>query len=294
MTFLSSTETYPPISGCFLPTLPATRGLHVSFMTAGVNPMLATCGGNDKDWLSSCLVLNATAGRWEEKVMGPLLRTRGNHAVATLKNVGVYIIGGEGIPSGTTEFLASGTLEWQQGPTIPFKAYRPCAVSISSSSFIVVYGSEVREFDASIAGPISRQGWGNENKWPKLKTRRIYWPGCALVGQKVIIAGGYSRGNSYATTEILDLTTKTIVNGVEMALPRRLFHIHTVKYRNSTKIFALGGKGGDIGDTRDNKSLKIVEEWNPETEMWRRVQDLSVERYSYGIVAAPVKMICPK
>ena len=49
--------------------------------------MLATCGGNDKDWLSSCLVLNATAGRWEEKVMGPLLRKRGNHAVATLKKV---------------------------------------------------------------------------------------------------------------------------------------------------------------------------------------------------------------
>ena len=79
-----------------------------------------------------------------------------------------------------------------------------------------------------------------------------------------------------------------------MALPRRLFHIHTVNYRNSTKIFALGCKGGDIGDTKDNKSLKIVEEWNPETEMWRRVQDLSVERYSYGIVAAPVKMVCPK
>merc|ERR1712156_44049 len=97
--------------------------------------------------------------------------------------------------------------------------------------------------------------------WPKLKTRRIYWPGCALVGQKVIIAGGYSRGNSYATTEILDLTTKTIVYGGDMALPRRLFHIHTVKYRNSTKIFALGGKGGVAGGVA-KVGLKIVEEWN--------------------------------
>ena len=63
------------------------------------------------------------------------------------------------------------------------------AVSISSLSLIVIYGSAVREFDASIAGPISRQGWGNESNWPKLKTRRIYWPDCALVGQKVTIAG---------------------------------------------------------------------------------------------------------
>ena len=76
--------------------------------------MLATCGGNNKEWLASCIVLNTTAGRWEENVMGPLLRTKGNHAVATLDGVGVYVIGGEGTSTGTTEFLPAQSLEWEQ------------------------------------------------------------------------------------------------------------------------------------------------------------------------------------
>ena len=248
--------------------------------------MLATCGGNDKEWLSSCLVLNTTAGRWEENVMGPLLRTKGNHAVATLNDVGVYVIGGEGTSTGRTEFLPAQSLKWEQGPALPVDMYRPCAVAISLNSVLAIYGLEIREFDASIAGPLSQRGWRKKNKWPGLKTRRIYWAGCAKVGEKVIIAGGYSRGTNYDTTEVLDLTTRTISNAGNMASPRRVFHINTVTYRNSTRTFALGGSDG-------RNELKMVEEWNPETETWARVRGLKVKRHFFGMVAAPNNLICP-
>ena len=165
--------------------------------------------------------------------------------------------------------------------------YRPCAVAISPTNFFAIYGSEIREFDATIAGPLSRRGWRKKSKWPRLKTRRIYWPGCAKVEQKVIIAGGYSRGTNYDTTKVLDLTTRTISFAGNMALPRRDFHINTVTYRNSTRTFALGGTDG-------HNELKIVDEWNPETETWSRVSALKVKRDTYGMVAAPRNLICPK
>ena len=283
--YLSSTEVYPPTPSCSPPPLPSPRGHHVIFLTAAANPMVATCGGNDNEWLSSCLVLNATANRWEENVMGSLLRAKGNHAVATLEGVGVYVIGGEGTSTGTTEFLPTGSLKWEEGPALPVDMYRPCAVTISPTSFLAIYGSEIREFDASIAGPLSRRGWRKRSKWPRLKTRRIYWPGCAKVGGKVIIAGGYSRGTNYDTTEILDLTTRTISDGGNMASPRRVFHINTVIYRNSTRTFALGGSDG-------RNELKLVEEWNPESETWTRVRGLKAKRDTFGMVAAPKKLIC--
>ena len=111
--YLSSTEVYPPTSGCSPAPLPSPRGHHVTSLTAGPNLMLSTCGGNSKEWLSSCIVLkvNTTVGVWEENVMGPLLRSKGNHSVATLDGVGVYLIGREGTSKGTTEFLPTGSLE---------------------------------------------------------------------------------------------------------------------------------------------------------------------------------------
>ena len=134
---------------------------------------------------------------------------------------------------------------------------------------------------------MSRRGWRKKSKWPRLKTRRIYWPGCAKLGEKVIIAGGYSRGTNYDTTEVLDLNTRTISNAGNIASPRRVFHISTVTYRNSTKTFTLGGSDG-------RNELKMVEEWNPETETWTRLRGLKVERDTYGMVAAPTNLICPK
>ena len=72
-----------------------------------------------------------------------------------------------------------------------------------------------------------------------------------------------------------------------MASQRRVFHINTVSYRNSTRTFALGGSDG-------RNELKMVEEWNPETETWTRVRGLKVERDTYGMVAASKDLICPK
>ena len=53
------------------------------------------------------------------------------------------------------------------------------------------------------------------------------------------------------------------------------------------RTFAWDGSDG-------RNELKMVEEWNPETETWTRVRGLKVERDTYGMVAASKDLICPK
>merc|ERR1719460_2098442 len=100
----------------------------------------------------------------------------------------------------------------------------PCAVTISPTSFLSIAGTDIREFDAAIAGPTSIEGWQEAGRWPTLKTSRTSWPGCAKIGQKVIIAGGYN-GGGLSSTRVLDLVNRRITSGGEMTTPRWWFHI---------------------------------------------------------------------
>ena len=151
------------------------------------------------------------------------------------------------------------------------------------------YEKEIREFDASIAGPTSSQGWAKEDKWPKMETNRIAWPGCAKVGDgKVVIAGGWYGRTIHQTTEILDLNTRTITKGGKMATPRKFFHIISFKNNGGITTLALGG------DDDDDNTLNTVEEWNPETESWSTVETRFREKRSvFGAVAAPKSLVCP-
>jgi len=105
-------------------------------------------------------------------------------------------------------------------------------------------------------------------------------------GDKVIIAGGYYFSTTHQTTEILDLTSRTISKGGNLVTPRRLFHMITFDNDGDSTMLALGGYDGDNG-------LKSIEKWNPETETWSEVEDQLEEKRSwFGLVAAPKSLVC--
>ena len=121
-----------------------------------------------------------------------------------------------------------------------------------------------------------------------METSRKYWPGCAKLGDKVIIAGGWYGGNTLQTTEILDLTSRTISKGGNLVTPRRWFHIITLDNQGDSTTLALGGKDDD------RNALKSIEKWNPETETWSEVEEqLEEKRYFFGLVAVPKNLVCP-
>ena len=173
------TEIYPRSSGCSPPPLPRYRASHNTFVTSDPTPVVATCGGHFSSYTSSCLVLDSVNQSWESGWMGNLRRIRMNSASVTLSNIGVFIIGGiHGHGTypphaiyNTSEFLPPGTMQWQEGPSLPVQMEKPLAVQITNTSFLVIHRTSIFEFDAAIAGPTSYKGWAEATKWPRLEPR---------------------------------------------------------------------------------------------------------------------------
>ena len=121
-----------------------------------------------------------------------------------------------------------------------------------------------------------------------METSRDSWPGCAKMGDKIIIAGGFAFSTTLQTTEILDLTSRTISKGGNLVTPRRYFHMITFDNNGDSTTLALGGRDDD------DYELKSVKKWNPETETWSEVEDqLEEKRRAFGLVAAPKNLVCP-
>ena len=138
-----------------------------------------------------------------------------------------------------TEFLAAGSMQWQEGPALPVGMEYPCAVRITPNSFLSIHGTDIREFDAAIAGPTSSEGWREAGRWPALQTSRLHRPGCGKIGQKVIIAGG---SEILGSTEVLDLVNRRVTSGGEMAMPRRYTSPQSLSGERRNFLLLLAGK----------------------------------------------------
>ena len=207
-----------------------------------------------------------------------------NAASVTLSNVGVFIIGGIQCRGScppyaiynTSEFLPPGTMQWQEGPSLPVQMEHPLAVQITNTSFLVIHRTSIFEFDAAIAGPTSNKGWAEATKWPRLEPRLSR--SCGKVGRKVIIAG------CGRPTEVLDLDRRQIVLGGRMSAARRVdFHIAILPFPGGKeKAFVLAGG-----------HLDTAEEWVEESLTWRPADNLLVKRLQFGAVTLPKRLICP-
>ena len=105
---------------------------------------------------------------------------------------------------------------WEEGPDLPIAMDYGCAVSISSTTFLIISKRDVREFDAAFdAGkPTSNSNWKDSATWPQLQTERWYHPGCAVIGKTLVIAGGFRSPVSTGTTAGTAGTTGTTTIGI--------------------------------------------------------------------------------
>ena len=284
LTYTASTEVFPSCSSP--PPLPSTRWGHQTFKTSDPTPLIASCGGYTRGgYTASCLVLDLENQRWDESRMGNLTTPRAWGAVVELKQ-GVLFLGGAGSAAETTsDFLATGSLQWQQGPRLPQALYTFCAVPVTESRFITIEDDKIHEFDAAIAGPTSEEGWRDSTLWPTLKTGRD-GHSCAKHGNKVILAGGYGGGRALQSTLVLDITTRTISTGGDMASPRMWFNLATISRGGGETTFALAGESSE-------EYLNSVEEWEEESSTWKAAGNLDTARSHFGVVTVPKDIICP-
>ena len=182
-------------------------------------------------------------------------------------------------------FLRANSNNWEEGPQLPVEMrLGPCAAPISADSFLIVYKRYVYEFDTKVGGPTSSSGWKEETRWPQLKVSRDNWPGCAVVGNKFIVAGGEDNDDNYLkSTEIIDLHTRSIITGGGMEKPRGFFHLLSIR----GTLHALGGGNSTLGGSAED-----VEEFVEETGTWKPATSLSGKRSHYGGVAVNLDLIC--
>merc|ERR1712080_53159 len=115
------------------------------------------------------------------------------------------------------------------------------------------------------------EGWRESSHWETLSTTRHRSPGCAKIGNKVIVAGG-SAGKNWEilqSTEVLDITTRRTSAGGNMASPRSHFSLATIRIEGQERIFALGGSEGNTSP------LNSVEEWVEESSTWKEAESLT-------------------
>ena len=297
--YTGSTEVFPSISGCSSPP-PLEwwgRANHQTFKTSDPTPLIASCGGWIGHYAASCLVLDLENQRWDgtgrfRSRMGRLTTPRNNGVVVEL-NQGVLFLGGlygSATSKTTSDFLATGSLQWQQGPRLPQDMYQFCAVPVTESRFITINGDKIHEFDAAIAGPTSEEGWRDSTLWPTLETWRD-GHSCTKHGNKVILAGGRNRDREYLqSTLVLDITTRTISTGGDMAAPRRFFNLATISRGGGETTFAIAGY---TGYSSGSEYLNSVEEWEEESSTWKAAGNLDTARTRFGVVTIPKNIICP-
>ena len=148
-----------------------------------------------------------------------------------------------------------------------------------------------------IANPKSSDGWQEATKWPQLQTNTNpnYRQGCTKFGNYIVIAGGregpWNTGTTIGVTEVLDLSTKTMVIAGEMILPRYNFHLATMRRNGQQMLFGLGGlpqrtPGG-------NPSLDSVEQFFPSNSTWTSAPPLMEGRHEYSVVVISKELVCP-
>ena len=136
--------------------------------------VVAACGGKIvyDEITSSCLVLDPIEQRWDENRMGSLTKPVSWGKAVQLENIGVFIFGLDSSKrypvQGASEFLAAGTMQWQEGPPLPDKETytHPCVVAITPTSFLLIPHKKnlnIREFDAALAVQRAvKVGWKRE------------------------------------------------------------------------------------------------------------------------------------
>ena len=196
------------------------------------------------------------------------------------------------IQTGTTsDFLAAGSLQWTVGPTLPISMSYFCSIPITPTSFLAIHDNKIFEFDTSIGGPTSNEGW---QEWQGLKTRSSSYATCAKIGNKVIIAGGLHNGR-LRSTDVLDITSRTLSSEGEMMSTRLSHALVAIRSGEQRKLFALGGIGETETYTPGQRASTIdtVEEWVEGTSTWKEAESLSRAMRFFGAVALPKESVCP-
>ncbi|GFQ74737.1 influenza virus NS1A-binding protein homolog [Trichonephila clavata] len=103
--------------------------------------------------------------------------------------------------------------------------------------------------------------------------------GTAELEGKLLVCGGYDRGECLKTVESYDFSTNKWTTMQPMKVPRGRFNAAVV----NNKVYAVGGCDGQ-------KDLGTAEYWDPETNSWKQLPGLPAVRSHAGVCSMDKKL----
>jgi len=266
-------------TSCDFP-LPKARGGHIGVTTADGKTLV--CGGmTPSGYTPSCVQFDYETKSWQNH--SSLLSQYRHYASAVVLSKGVYVLGGEGVSAGSSsEFLATGSSEWTQGPDIPGEGvYLSCAAKVSDTEFVILGANTPTQ--AILYNEVTDK-W---RRWTNL-TEAVVYQSCVGLGDKLLMAGGWKNpynpidGQATGKTFVFDTKTGSAREVASLKYPRA--EAAMVLYRGHPLI--LGGR--DSSGVRSDGEM-----WNMDTETWEEANiHLNNTRLGFSLVNMAQKIFC--
>ena len=239
--------------------LPESRWGHTAVTLA--DSEVVVCGGKGRHHTvalaRTCISLEADS--WQDH--SQLLMPRIYSSAVTMPSGDSFLLGGW-YSSMTSETLKAGETTWAKGPTLPHPLDSACAVVLNSTTFATVGGGEghtsVTTYDTT--QQLLSQDW---TALPE--GRRGH--SCAMVGDQILVAGGFSYLTFDYTdsTVLIDTTTGVAKPAGAMVGARAYFVLQKV----ASIMLAMGGISMD-GFTGE------VDVYKPSTTSWMNSSSFSL------------------
>jgi len=211
--------------------LPESRWGHTAVTLA--NSEVLVCGGKGRHHTvalaRTCISLQADSWQNHSQLMMPRI-----YSTSIMMPSGDSFLLGGWYSSMTSEILKAGETNWAKGPTLPHALDSACAIVLNSTSFVTIGGGE--GYTSVTTHDTTQQLLSRD--WTVLpEGRRGH--SCALVGDQILVAGGFSYLTFDYTdsTVLIDTTSGVAKPAGAMVKARAYFVLQEV----ASTMLAMGG-----------------------------------------------------
>merc|ERR1711962_1399771 len=267
-------------TSCDFP-LPEARYGHMSVTTTDGKTLV--CGGSIgyPEHTASCLQFDYESKSWKEH--STLLSTDRIYSSAVTLSRGTYVLGGgdQWTTGSSSEFLATGSSVWTQGPRIPGYGrgvWQSCAVKLSDTEFVILGGS----YDLTQARVynVERNKW---REWPRL-TVGVRAQSCVGLGDILLMAGGMDSTS-------LQFTGRTVIFDTKTGAAREVASLKYPRWRAAIELYQ--GKVVILGGADGIEVRSDGEMWNMDTETWEDADiHLNIARGTFSLATMAEEIDC--
>jgi serine/threonine protein kinase len=209
-------------------------------------------------------------GLWQEL---PAMPTARQQVGATVGNGSLWVAGGitNGASTAKVEGYDPVIATWTSAPDLPLPLHH--AMEVSYRGDLVVIGGwypSGSTLDANVSNRVFVLRGSSWTELPPLNAARAAGA-AAVVGNKIVVAGGQANHQLVPTTEVFDGTRWTV--GAPIPTPRD----HLAAVSDGRYYYAIGGR-----ELSADKNLGAFERYDPTTNTWQGLPALPTPRGGLG------------